>query len=392
MKSLCCVLASAALCLGACGSGGGEVPDTTPHSYTADDPNIQYSGRIDASDPKAPKFSASGVTVTAKFKGNSIAVRLQDEFRYGRHNYYDAILDESNPTHPAPFKITPAAATTRYEVPISFDYGEHTVTLVKRTEANTGFGQFLGFDFGGVILEPPAKPAHKIEFIGDSITCGSGVEGVNNSAECMESFGEALENAYLAYGPVAARALGAEYHVTCVSGIGLVRDYSTMSGDTRPMPDVYGLTLPELQPSESPAWEPANFRSDAIVIALGTNDFSPGNPAEGVRDKMDIDAYTQAYVDFIDTLKGWYPATSFFAMGSPLLGDGYPTAADTPRTDLNTALTNVEAHYVALGDTTVHYLKITNLAGLGCTGHTNVEQQAYTAGQVKKAVQAALGW
>lgn len=30
--------------------------DTSPYIYDADDPNILYSGRIDFSDPKQPKF------------------------------------------------------------------------------------------------------------------------------------------------------------------------------------------------------------------------------------------------------------------------------------------------------------------------------------------------
>jgi hypothetical protein len=58
---------------------------------------------------------------------------------------------------------------------------EHTLTLVKRTEASIGSCQFLGFELGGELLPAPARPARRIEVIGDSICCGTGDEAVNES-------------------------------------------------------------------------------------------------------------------------------------------------------------------------------------------------------------------
>ena len=85
--------------------------------------------------------------------------------------------------------------------------GEHLVELYRRTEANQGESQFLGFDFGeGALLAPPPRAERRIELVGDSITAGYGNEGADMSCP----FSPDTENHYLTYGALAARQLGAE--------------------------------------------------------------------------------------------------------------------------------------------------------------------------------------
>jgi GNAT superfamily N-acetyltransferase len=185
--------------------------------YAPDDPNILYTGRIDFSNAKEPKFSAPAVYIRARFRGTGVSVLLEDEFKWGTNrNYFDAVIDDNTVV-----KIAPEQGVTRYEAASGLPNAEHTITLVKRTEASIGYSKFLGFEFDGEILPPPEKPARRIEFIGDSITAGAGIEADNNSAECQaDGWGQPYNNARLAYGPVLARSLGTEYHVSAVSGIG----------------------------------------------------------------------------------------------------------------------------------------------------------------------------
>ena len=69
-----------------------------------------------------------------------------------------------------------------------------------------------------------------------------------------------VENAYKSYGPLVSEALGADYHLIGVSGIGLLRNYSNMY-DARTMPEVYDLYYPELMDSpgkmDQPRWDAA---------------------------------------------------------------------------------------------------------------------------------------
>lgn len=373
----------------------------------ADDPGIRYSGRIDfTSNPKAPRFSAPGVTIKANFHGTQAAVLLNDQFRYGRRNYFDAIIDEDrvdadgNPLSIS-VKLGPTDGQTRYVVLSGLPEGDHSITLVKRTESSIGYTDFLGFEFDGPILAAPAAPARKIQIIGDSINCGVGDDLPAHSAVediastyCMEdTWGVPYHDAYLAFGLDTARFFQAEYQVAAVSGIGLVRDYSSKStDDTRPLPEVYDSLF--LEDTDSPKWNPKDFVPGAVLIALGTNDFSPGdNPSSAPRARMTVDEFVSAYVDFLDKLMSddYYPDAQFFVLGSPMLGDGYPDATYTYRTDLETAIAQVEAHYAGQGN--VHAVKLEKTFGKGCGTHPDAGEQAKVAvDDVEPAVASVMGW
>ena len=111
--------------------------------------------------------------------------------------------------------LTTKGKGASYRVADSLPPGEHTVELVKRTEAFCGNTQFLGFQLseGGRLLEP-ASAKHRIEIIGDSISCGYGNEGKSET----EHFSPTTENAYLTYGASPARELGADCVVVAWSG------------------------------------------------------------------------------------------------------------------------------------------------------------------------------
>ena len=147
----CALLTCATLAAAACGGDGGMTtpPDTTTRTYEADDANIQYTGRIDFTNPKQPKFALAATYMTVRFRGMGVAVLLKDEHRYGKwRNYYDAIVDGM-----VVKKIRPEddAALVKYEVATGLTYGEHELVVVKRTEPNVGNGFFFGVEFAGEI-------------------------------------------------------------------------------------------------------------------------------------------------------------------------------------------------------------------------------------------------
>jgi lysophospholipase L1-like esterase len=360
--------------------------DITPKTYAPDDAHILYTGRIDFTDPQKPKFSAPGVYIQARFRGTSASVMLKDEFKYGTsRNYYDAVIDDATVV-----KIAPdMGGTTKYPVASGLPYGEHSLTLVKRTEASVGSCQFLGFEFDGEILPAPAAPARRIEIIGDSICCGTGAEALNGSPQCQEDgWGQPYNNARLAFGPVMARALNAAYHLTAVSGIGLTRDYS-FKYDARPMPEVYDLIFLEQANTAVNIWDTSRFVPDVIVIALGTNDFSPG---DSDRPSLSVDDFAAAYVQSIGGLRDYYPNASIFCVTSPMLGDRWPTSADRFSTDQINAIIKVVGELNNKGDAKVYKFMATKIVGMGCGTHPNVDQQAAMAEELRLYVASVMGW
>lgn len=113
----------------------------------------------------------------------------------------------------------------------------------------------------------------KIEFIGDSITCGYGIEGQES-----DPFDTSQENGMLTYAAQTANMLQADFSVVAVSGIGV---YSSVTKDgTRNtkilMPKIYPYTDVLLQKSQGlyiyKKWDFTEWAPDVIVINLGVND------------------------------------------------------------------------------------------------------------------------
>ena len=122
---------------------------------------------------------------------------------------------------------------------------------------------------GGELLALPAAPTRKIEFIGDSHTVGYGNEGPG--LDCKGVY-RPYENAYLSFAAITARSLGADSRSIAISGFGAVRNYAdTNSTSPMPMPYYYNRTLMN---RADLTWNFKAWLPDAVVIKLGTNDYS----------------------------------------------------------------------------------------------------------------------
>ncbi len=118
----------------------------------------------------------------------------------------------------------------------------------------------------------------RIEFIGDSITCGYGMEGVWEK----DTFCTGQERPDKAYAFLTARALNSEFQLCSWSGIGLTSNYvdpaTVFLPETRwlmpacwPYTDKSGQLRLKQEPE---VWDASKFPPDIVVINLGTNDIS----------------------------------------------------------------------------------------------------------------------
>ena len=190
------------------------------HFIEADDPNIQYTGRIDFTNPKAPVYTFPGVSISAKFTGTAISADIKDYAAGGSTstNYYNVYIDNQFVK-----SLKVLSSTTNYLLVSNLSNGTHTILLTKRTESSVGKSSFKGFyTEGASLLTPDPKPIRKIEFIGDSWTCGYGNE--YSGAGANTGFTSANEDNYSAWGAITSRRLNAQYHCTAYSGRGLYRN------------------------------------------------------------------------------------------------------------------------------------------------------------------------
>jgi lysophospholipase L1-like esterase len=342
-------------------------------------PLIAYTGRVDCSTKEAVGFAHAGAAVRLRFTGKAL------DFSYRDHgnetptgtNYFMVSVDQR-----APFPVKLSPKQERYAVVRNLPEGDHVVEMFKRTESGqlgqpgVGRGEFLGFrvDQGSELLPLPPR-AHRIEFIGDSITCGYGTELTTTEPQ-KHHYSSRNSSAYASWAAVTARRLDADLMLVAYSGRGVSRNYQSVPGDL--LPALYPKTLPD--DPKSPLWNFAAFTPEVVVINLGTNDFSPGG--------VDRERFRKAYAAFLETLRGHYPdATLILAVG-PMMSDYYPPN--------ESAWTNIQADVGALvearrtaGDHDVHVLVLPTQTGpFGEDWHPTVMQQASMASRAVELIGA----
>lgn len=267
-------------------------------SILADNSKIQYMGRIDFSEPLEPTYSFPGVSVKAKFNGTGIEATIYD---YGtgsvqNTNYYKVFIDGAIVTE----QLEMLNGENNYTLASGLSAGDHTVEIMKITEGASGKSSFRGFTIIGgnqELLDLPAKPNKRIEFIGDSWTCGFGNLSQFSSGNASMVNGNYVaenEDNYYAWGPITARALGAEYHVTAISGRGLYRNNTGSMNGTLPK-NYDNIFEDDNSVAYDHSWHP-----DIISIHLGTNDLA--QEEGGQQYKLDDEAFKQTYIQFIDKL------------------------------------------------------------------------------------------
>lgn len=308
-----------------------------------DNEHIVYWGRVDFSNPKAPAFEYSGVTIRAKFTGTSLAAKLQNT----GSNYFYSIVDGGTPQ-----KIQALAGSHGYTLAKALTVGAHTVEIIKLTEASTGRMAFQGFtlDNGSSLQALTTEPKCHIEFIGNSITCGYGNElniPAPPNGDPNTGFKPVNENNYQAWGYIAARKLGMKYNAVCYSGRGLYRNNDATTSGT--LPDIYDRTFPG---SASPTWSHTSQHPNYIVIDLGTNDFFP-DPAKPV----DQASFESTYVNFVKKLKGYHPAATIILAVGVMMSDDYPAGAQQ-WTRIRTYVKNAVNTLTTAGYMGVHYFEM----------------------------------
>ncbi|MGI4020579.1 MAG: SGNH/GDSL hydrolase family protein [Janthinobacterium lividum] len=217
-----------------------------------DDPRITYSGRTGFK-VDAAELYWSGASVKINFNGTGIAAVLKDQ---DTSNYYQVIVDEKIID-----KIHPDTSKKVYQLATNLSNGKHTLELFKRTEWDKGKTMFYGFMpvKEASVLAASALPKRKIEFYGNSITCGYSTEDFKSDSPIGY-----FENNYVSYAAITARHFNAQYSCIAKSGIGVLISWFPLI-----MPEMYD----RLDPVDSTSkWDFSKYTPDLVVINLFQND------------------------------------------------------------------------------------------------------------------------
>ncbi len=329
--------------------------------FKPDNAKIQYVGRVDFANPQIPRVWAPGVYITARFKGSKCEILLNDEDGGNNHNYLEIIIDNKNP-----FRVELANKINTIKLPDTLSNTEHTIIICKDTESNIGYIDFVGFRCDK-LLSLPSKPARKIEYFGDSITSGTGMD--LSVIPCGKGQWYDQHNAYMSYGALTSRNLNAQWQLTALAGVGLVHSCCNMKVL---MPQIYDKVF---LINDTIAWNFKDYQPDVVTICLGQND----GP------KQDSAFFCSTYVNFIKAIRQHYPKADIICLSSPM-GDNTLTPV------LKRYLTAITGFMNAGGDKKVYKYFFSKQYHNGCGGHPDLADHKLIADELTGYIRQLRGW
>lgn len=328
--------------------------------FEADHSYIQYTGRIDFNNPKLPRFWQPGVYITIKFKGTGCAFIVNDEELWGKnHNYLELIVDGKAA------RLQTKAARDTIKVR-GLTEAVHTVILCKNTEANIGYLELAGVLISGQFLKPTPKSLRKIEFIGNSITCGASSD--MSAIPCGKGVWQDQHNAYFSYGAITARTLNAQYHLSAVSGIGLMHSCCNMDVI---MPQVFDKVSMR---NDTIQWDFTKYQPDIVTVCLGQND--------GIQDST---LFSSNYISFIQKLRSYYPNAIIICLSSPM-------ADESLRSFMKKTLTAIVKKINDGGDKKIDSYFFSKQYYKGCDYHPSLAEHKEIAKELVSFIREKLKW
>lgn len=241
----------------------------------------------------------------------------------------------------------------------------HRVEVLKVTESisKLSFDNIVLLGNGAELKNPPFNNPRKIEFIGDSITCGYGVIGPVTEP----SYHTYQQDNTYSYAYLTAENLGAEGRYLSVSGKGI---FCNCEGNRE---DVKALEYFEYQTREggicNDGWEPA-----VLVINIGTNDGFAGAAKED---------FEVAAKEMLSKARGRY-ANAHIIWLYGMMNTVYSEVIRNTVKEMNK--TDGKLHFMLVDPITLEANEV------GANGHPNVRANVRVSKLLTKKVRSLTGW
>lgn len=352
----------------------------TEKTFSADEQNVKLIGRTADNEgirwlglsATGVEFTFTGTSVSFTLVGDNMTSNPEKTPRFAVYINGERTIDD---VVDAPEKTV--------EVFKADEAAETTVKLLKLSEAQEstmGIKSINVTSIGG--LTPTPEKELKIEFIGDSITCGYGVDDPDKD----HHFKTTTEDATKAYAFKTAMALDADYSLVSFSGNGIISGYTDngKKQTSQLVPDVYdklgkswgnynGFNIQEIE------WDFSKFQPQYVVINLGTNDASYTGS-----DKERVIEYADGYTEFLKTVREKNPdahiVCALGVMGATLYKNGVERA--------------VAQYTEQTGDTNVSTLQLTqqdgNKNGYAADWHPTEASQDIAAAEMTEYLRSLI--
>lgn len=252
-----------------------------------------------------------------------------------------------------------------------------TISLVKLSETANSTLSISSIEVNGGEISPTSEKDLYIEFVGDSITCGYGVDDENRN----HHFSTSTEDCTKAYAYKTAEKLNADYSLVSISGYGIISGYtadSNKKASSQLMPLYYDkIGFSYSKDVASTKWD-FNRQPDAIVVNLGTNDESY---CKADKDKQA--EFTAEYVNFLKDIRSNNPDAKILCVLG-VMGSGLYKYVEEA----------VATYNAETGDSSVYAMQLPNQSeadGIAADWHPTEATHEKTAEIVAERIKEILG-
>ena len=217
-------------------------------------------------------FTATGFTVNFVGTGLYVTYHATNTDSNKNRPYFVCMLDGQTAEEGTAFCLTQETHTVH--VLKNLEEGEHTATILKRSEPENSLTSISEIFTDGKFEKPTAHTGLKFQIIGSSGISGHGCLGQSG-----EDWTTANSSSLQGFGYMAAQKFGAECQFASASGMGMVWSYRGVS----PMPETYEATglIASYNPNGSTKsvtahgqWNHARWVPDIVIANIGGNDWN----------------------------------------------------------------------------------------------------------------------
>lgn len=358
-----------------------EYDMNTEATYKASPENVKNLGRTYFNEDKlycalsgtGAEFSFTGTKCSITVTGDANALNPSSADNHARVGIYvngQRVIDDMVDQLPEVYEVF--ESDTPQDV---------TVSVVKLSESPMSTIAIGDIKVTGTPIKPTANKDLLIEFIGDSITCGYGVDDPDKD----HNFSTKTEDVTKAYAYRTAEALGADYSMVSFSGYGIISGYTNNGKKVtaQTVPQYYTKLGFSWSPNGSftPAnidWDFSKRQPDLIVVNLGTNDdsYTQSDPEKQQE-------YSTAYVEFLKTIRANNPdAKILCTLG--IMGDRL----------FDSVQLAVDNYSAETGDTNISAMKFDpqNAAdGYSADWHPSITTHEKAAAKLTEEIKSILG-
>lgn len=336
----------------------------------ANDPALQYMGRIDWEDPENPIWVFASTCVRVHFTGTFVKADVTN-FRNCWDNYLGYMLDGVEYKR----KLAPSGREV-YTLADDLEDTSHELLLFKRQDA-CHMIQFHGLIVAddAMVDAPVALPERRIEVYGDSVSAGEVSEAIDFCGQADPPHNGEFSNSYYSYSWFTARMLNAQLHNIAQGGAALLANTGYFHApDYQGMESIYDKIQYNDQIMPDKKWDFSRYTPHVVVVAIGQNDNHPDDYMQRDPACQQVQHWKDHYEAFVRNLRQLYP-NAYIILSTTILGHhpGWDAAIDDVCR--------------AIGDNRVkHFLYSNN--GCGTCGHIRIPEAEQMAKELSAFIQS----